>query len=83
MPRGFKLGLSLALAMLLCGVAADAAPTRLAIPNAGPAGIEWRPVSAEMGLVLTVSGPAGFYLRQELAAGESGRPSACSTPPGG
>jgi hypothetical protein len=57
---------------ILGGVAAaEAAPGKLANPNAGPAGIEWRPVATEMGLVLTVSGPQGFYLRQEYGPGQT------------
>ena len=72
MSRGMKQGLVLALVMVLCGVSAvQAAPGKLATPHAAPTGIEWRPVSSELGLVLTVSGPRGFYLRQEVAAGQA------------
>ena len=72
MSRGIQLCTFLALAGLVCGVAAaGAAPGKLATPNAGPAGIEWRPVATEMGLVLTVSGPQGFYLRQEYGPGQT------------
>jgi hypothetical protein len=72
MSRGFKLSVLLTVVAVLGGVAAaEAAPGKLANPNAGPAGIEWRPVATEMGLVLTVSGPQGFYLRQEFGPGQT------------
>ena len=72
MSRGFKLSVLLTVvAVLGVVVVAEAAPARLANPNAGPAGIEWRPVATEMGLVLTVSGPQGFYLRQEYGPGQT------------
>jgi hypothetical protein len=67
-----KLAGQLAVIAILCGPwAAEAASGKLATPNPGPAGIEWRPMATEMGLVLTVSGPQGVYLRQEVAPGQA------------
>jgi hypothetical protein len=53
--------------------AAVAAPREDAVAdlNAGPTGIEWRPVVEYERIVLTVSGPGGFILRNEFAAGVS------------
>ncbi len=56
---------------VLAAVPALAAPHSLATVHAGSSSIEWQPAVAGVGMVLTVSGPHGFYLRQEVQAGES------------
>ncbi len=48
-----------------------AAPHSLATVHAGASGIEWQPAVSGVGMVLSVSGPNGFYFRQEFQAGES------------
>jgi hypothetical protein len=40
-------------------------------PRVDATSVEWQPVQSEVGLVLTVSGPRAFYLRQEFAPGQS------------
>ena len=74
---------SLSMAVLACVAMARAEEPggRMAV-SAGPAGLEWRADAEHERLVLTVSGPGGFFLRRELAAargtldlaGEAGRP---------
>ncbi len=67
--------LSRAVAVMVCvlGVAvpALAAGGHLASEHLGAAGIDWQPKVATIGLSLTISGPQGFYLRQQFAPGES------------
>lgn len=59
-----------ALAVLVAAPAL-AAPQSLATVHAGASSVEWQPAVANVGLALTVSGPQGFYLRQEFKPGES------------
>ena len=50
---------------------ASAAPSELlAQVQASPTRVEWRPTSGQFGLVLTVSGPGGFHLREEYGPGQ-------------
>jgi hypothetical protein len=59
---------------VLCVVIVSAAGAQpLATVEGSPAGVEWRPTVLEVGLVLIVSGPDGFYSRQETAPGVSPR----------
>jgi len=58
----------LTVALLATGAAVAQSP--VSSPEVGAARIEWRPVIDES-LELTVSGPAGFYLRQTFAPGDS------------
>ena len=58
----------LAVALLATGAAVAQSP--VSSPEVGAARIEWRPVTDEA-LELTVSGPAGFYLRQTFAPGDN------------
>jgi hypothetical protein len=64
--------LSLLLLTTLCAAPAARAeePRReLAAVKMDPAGIEWIPLAAYESMVLTVSGPQGFFLRRELDGG--------------
>ena len=69
-------GRGIAVAVLLStwtagGLAAQAGEEPIAELGAGPAGVEWRPLVDAERLILTVTGPHRFQLRQELAAGTS------------
>ena len=57
------------LAITSSGVAAYGQP--LATADVGAGGVEWRPVRGDVGLVLTITGPEGFYERQAAGPGES------------
>jgi hypothetical protein len=58
-----------ALAVLVAAPAL-AAPHTLAKVHSGASSVEWQPAVADVGLALSVSGPQGFYLRQEFKPGE-------------
>src|SRR5882724_12122784 len=64
------LGITLALGAL--GARAQEAPRSAVGVSVGSAGVEWLPQAARYDrLVLTVSGPGGFSLRQEFVAGKT------------
>ena len=66
--------LTVVLLTLALGVLAGptfAAPAPLARLTTTSTGVEWHPVQARSGFLLTISGPDGFYSRRTLAAGEA------------
>ncbi len=66
--RGWT-AVALTLALGLVAVPAIAGPPSLAAVNVGPHGIDWLPSVQYEKIVLTVTGPEGFVLRREFAAG--------------
>ena len=59
------------LLLALAPLPAAAAPGGVAELTGGGVNLEWRPLVDNAGLELTVTGPAGFVLRRELAAGQN------------
>ena len=54
----------------------------LATANVSGSRIEWQPTLSHDGMLLTLTGPGGFYLRQEFAAGETAYFEAAGRPDG-
>ena len=64
---------SLAIALIVLWASPPAGAAPLANVRVDATGLEWQANHPEMGWVLTVSGPGGFYLRQELPVGATPR----------
>ena len=57
--------------MFLAWAVLPASAGPLATLQSDAAGLEWQPAGTGAGLTLTVSGPGGFYLREEFVPGQS------------
>lgn len=66
MNRNYPVTLTLSLCLMLAAFAIPATAADLANLQPGPSALQWQPTAGAAGWVLTVSGPDGFYLREQF-----------------
>lgn len=66
MNRNYPVTLTLSLCLMLAAFAIPATAADLANLQPGPSALQWQPTASAAGWVLTVSGPDGFYHREQF-----------------